>query len=128
MKYRFPAVFRFNKYPESYPDGVYEVEMVDLEGGYTFGTSLIEAIKNAEDLLSLMLCSFEDDGREIPEPGVMSKFTAEENCFVIFIDADTDYYREKVLNKIEKEERSIILEKQLAKMKEGYDEFNKKTK
>ncbi|MDO4755106.1 MAG: type II toxin-antitoxin system HicB family antitoxin [Parabacteroides sp.] len=126
MKYRFPAVFRYNKYPESYPDGVYEVEIVDLEGGYTFGTSLIEAIKNAEDLLNLMLCSLEDDGKEFPEPGVILTFAAEENCFVIFIDADTDYYREKVLKKMDLEERPEFLEGQLAKLKEVYDEFNKK--
>ena len=62
MKYAYPAVFR----EES--DGLYSVEFPDLEGCFTSGETLPDAIEMAEDALCLMLYDMEEDGETIPAP------------------------------------------------------------
>ena len=59
--YVFPAVFT------ALEDGRYEVYFPDLEGCYTFGDDLQDAIKMAQDVLALTLYEYEADERSIPE-------------------------------------------------------------
>ena len=61
MKYAYPAVFTFDE-----SENCYYVNFPDMENCFTDGKNIPEAIENAEDVLSLMLCQMEDDGAEIP--------------------------------------------------------------
>ena len=61
-KYVFPAVFT----PEK--DGGYSILFPDLEGCFTCGDDLIDGMQMAEDVLALVLYSYEKEDREIPIP------------------------------------------------------------
>lgn len=95
MKYVFPAVFYEEK------DGGYFVEFPDVKGVLTQGKTLFEALDRAEDALSLMLVSMEDDNNKIAEPTPLDKVVAQPaeyatKYFVNLIKADTDAYRSKL--------------------------------
>lgn len=61
-KYVYPAIFT------SEPDGGYSVYFPDLEGCYTCGDTLADALFMAEDALALILYGYEKDQRPIPQP------------------------------------------------------------
>ena len=61
-KYVYAAVFTKEQ------EGNYSVVFNDLEGCYTCGDTLEEAIEMAEDVLALTLYGYESQGREIPKP------------------------------------------------------------
>ena len=65
-KYVYPAIFT------SEPDGGYSVYFPDLEGCYTCGDTLADALFMAEDALALILYGYEKDQRPIPQPSKMS--------------------------------------------------------
>ena len=66
MKYIYPAVFT--------KDGdFYIVKFPDIEGCYTQGETLSEAVEMAEDALCLMLYEYEEEGKKIPEPSDIKK-------------------------------------------------------
>jgi len=88
MKYVYPAIFT----PE---DGGYLARFPDIEGCYTDGDTLAEAIETARDALSLMLCGMEDRGTELPNPSEMKNIATENEEFVSLIEADTTAYRKK---------------------------------
>lgn len=90
-KYCYPAVLT----PE---DGGYSVEFPDVEGCYTCGDSLEEAITMAEDALALMLTNLEDEGETIPEASDARMVKREEGEIVTLILADTAAYRKKTSN------------------------------
>ena len=54
-KYVYPAIFT------SEPDGGYSVYFPDLEGCYTCGDTLADALFMAEDALALILYGYEKD-------------------------------------------------------------------
>jgi len=87
MKYVFPAVLELDKY------GVYLVSFPDLEGCYTDGATMEEAVANAKDVLSLMLCDMEDREKNIPQPTPFNQIKVNDQSFVHIIQADTDEYR-----------------------------------
>ena len=89
LKYVYPAVFTLEK------DGSYSVEFRDLEGCYTCGDNLEEAIEMAEDVLALVLYEYEADNRAIPEPSERNNIVLSENQFVNFILGDTLEYRKR---------------------------------
>lgn len=89
LKYVYPAVFTLED------DGSYSVEFRDLEGCYTCGDNLEEAIEMAEDVLALVLYEYEADNREIPEPSERNNIVLNENQFVNFILGDTLEYRKR---------------------------------
>ena len=89
LKYVYPAVFTLED------DGSYSVEFRDLEGCYTCGDNLEEAIEMAEDVLALVLYEYEADNREIPEPSERNHIVLNENQFVNFILGDTLEYRKR---------------------------------
>ena len=99
-KYCFPAVFT----PE---DGGYSVDFPDLEGCYTCGDSLPEALEMAKDVLSMMLTQMEDERKLIPAPGGVEDTPHEPGEFVSLVLADTAAYRKKTSNQAVKKTLSI---------------------
>lgn len=99
-KYVFPAVFT----PE---DGGYSVVFRDLEGCYTCGDNLADAIIMAEDVLALTLWDYEKDKREIPAPADMHLIKLKKGEFVNQIYADTEEYAKKVNTRSVKKTLSI---------------------
>ena len=102
-KYCFPAIFT----PEE--EGGYSVRFPDIEGCFTCGDTLHEAVTMAEDALPLMLICMEDDKKAIPSPTRPQdvKHGAEE--FVSLIAADTVSYRKKTSNMAVKKTLTIPL-------------------
>ena len=99
--YVFPAVFT------AVEDGKYEVDFPDLEGCYTFGDDLSDALKMAEDVLALTLYEYEAENRSIPEPSSREKISLGENKFINYVAADTLEYRKRFNNKAVKKTLTI---------------------
>ena len=86
-KYVYPALFEPNEL------GGYCVHFPDVQGAYTEGKSLAEAIENAQDVLCLMLYNHEEHGNKIAEQTPIKNLKAPENGVVTLIACDTNYYR-----------------------------------
>jgi predicted RNase H-like HicB family nuclease len=99
-KYVYPAVFT----PE---DGGYSVVFRDLEGCYTCGDNLADAIMMAEDVLALTLWDYEQDKKEIPVPTDMWSIDLKNDEFVNQIYADTEEYAKRVNTRSVKKTLSI---------------------
>lgn len=99
--YVFPAVFT------ALEDGRYEVYFPDLEGCYTFGDDLQDAIKMAQDVLALTLYEYEADERSIPEASERSKIDLKENEFINYVTADTLEYRKRFNSKAVKKTLTV---------------------
>ena len=94
MKYVYPAIFRKANDIED----CYCIEFPDLEGVFTQGYGLFDAIYMAEDVLAFSLVLDEDDCKIIPKPTPIHQIKAEPDeystdAFVVLIKADTDNYR-----------------------------------
>ena len=100
-KYAYPAIFT----PES--DGGYSVNFPDLEGCYTCGDTLADALFMAEDVLALVLYGYEHDEKEIPLPSKPSAISTVENSFVNIVACDTLEYRKRFNNKAVKKTLTI---------------------
>ena len=87
MRYNYPAIFEQDK------KGNYLVDFPDLEGCYTDGKDLSEALDNAKDVLNLMLWNMEEKNEIIPEASVPTKIKVPKNKFITIISADTLAYR-----------------------------------
>ena len=101
MKYAYPAVFR----EES--DGLYSVEFPDLEGCFTSGETLPDAIEMAEDALCLMLYDMEEDGETIPVPSNPKDIVVSDDALVSLVGCDTLEYRKLYNNKSVKKTLTI---------------------
>lgn len=101
MKYIYPAVFA--------KDGdFYIVKFPDIEGCYTQGETLSEAVEMAEDALCLMLYDYEEEGKKIPEPSDIKKIKVSSNDdFVSLVSCDTLEYRKFYDNKAVKKTLTI---------------------
>ena len=99
MKYIFPAVF-------TEEDG-YSVDFPDLDGCFTCGSTLEEALAMANDALSLMLVHYEDEHREIPSPSSIKDISVSDNEFVTLIQCDTIQYRRLLNNSAVKKTLTI---------------------
>lgn len=93
MKYVFPAIFS----PE---DEGYSVGFPDIEGCYTCGDNLLNALEMAEDVLALMLCCMENENKEIPKPSPRDTLYCDKGSFVNDIYCDTTSYRKKISTKM----------------------------
>lgn len=100
-KYVYPAVFT----PEA--NGGYSVIFKDLEGCYTCGDTLEEAMEMAKDVLELVLYGYETDKKEIPKASSIYAVEKEDNEFVNYIVADTVEYRKMYNNKAVKKTLTI---------------------
>ena len=97
-KYVFPAVF-------TREEKGYSVIFRDLEGCYTSGDTLEDAIYMAEDVLAFTLYDYEKEGRSIPEPA--GKYEIAENEFVNYVRCDTEEYHKRNSNRAVKKTLSI---------------------
>lgn len=86
-KYAYPAVFT----PEE--NGQFSVCFKDLQGCYTCGNDIEDAIEMAEDVLALTLYGYEVDHKNIPQPSALNSIELKENEFVNYIRCDTLEYR-----------------------------------
>lgn len=100
-KYVYPAIFT------SEPDGGYSVYFPDLEGCYTCGDTLADALFMAEDALALILYGYEKDQRPIPQPSKMSDIKVTADSFLSMVACDTLEYRKRFNNKAVKKTLTI---------------------
>ena len=100
-KYVYPAIFT----PEE--DGKYSVCFKDLEGCYTCGDNLADAIFMAEDVLALTLWDYESGNKEIAAPSDPKTIHLEHGEFINLIYADTTEYAKKVNGRAVKKTLSI---------------------
>ena len=89
MKYLYPAIFTKEE------DGII-VSFPDVDGAFTDGATMAEAYENAEDVLNLMLMSYEDDREPILPPTDLDKLEIPAHSIAALVAADTDAYRRKV--------------------------------
>lgn len=85
MKYVYPAIFT----PE---DTGFSVHFPDLEGCYTQGDTLPDAIEMAQDVLCLTLYDLEKNERPIPCASNVKDLTLYNNKFANLIACDTIEY------------------------------------
>lgn len=100
-KYAYPAILT----PET--DGGYSVVFPDLEGCFTCGDNLADALFMAEDALALVLYGYEHDARTIPAPSKASDITLSDGEFVNFVSCDTLEYSKRFNNRAVKKTLSI---------------------
>lgn len=87
-KYAYPAIFvREN-------DGGYSVSFPDIDGCFTCGDTLPEAMGMAADALGLMLYDWEEEGEPIPEASSLEQVRAQTNELVSLVYCDMAEYRE----------------------------------
>lgn len=90
------------------PDnGKYAVEFPDLEGAYTFGDSMSEALYMAKDLLEGWLIVAEDEGDKIPAPSYPQDIKSEKDDLIIPIEVNLNAARLKHSSKLIKKTLSI---------------------
>ena len=90
-KYVYPAVFT----PE---DTGYSVFFPDLDGCYTCGDDLQDAIMMAEDVLAYVLYDMEKEGKEVPKASRIADIVVESpDDFVNYIACDTIEYAKRHL-------------------------------
>lgn len=100
-KYAYPAIFT----PEE--DGGYSVRFPDLEGCFTCGDDLADALFMAEDALALVLYGYENDARTIPAPSKAEDLKLAPGEFVNAVACDTLEYRKCFNNKSVKKTLTI---------------------
>lgn len=99
-KYVYPAIFT----PE---DGAYSVLFPDLDGCYTCGDDLTDAMYMANDVLAFTLYDYEKNGRAIPKPSSSKDIETEGDAFVSYVMCDTLEYQKTNNNKAVKKTLSI---------------------
>jgi len=82
-KYVYPAILT----PEE--KGGYSVLFPDLEGCYTCGDDLSDALYMAKDVLELVLYGYETDKKAIPLPSDSKTIKVADNEIVSLISGDT---------------------------------------
>ena len=99
-KYVYPAIFTED-------EDVYSVRFPDVDGCFTSGRSLQEALEMAEDALCLMLYDMEESGEAIPVASGVNNVQTEPGEFVSLIGCDTLAYRKRYGSKAVKKTLSI---------------------
>lgn len=100
-KYVYPAVFT----PEE--DGKYSVFFPDLDGCYTCGDDLQDAIVMAEDVLAFYLYDEEVTQNEIPKSSTTAEIELKDGEFVNYIACDTIEYAKMHNNRAVKKTLTI---------------------
>ena len=101
MKYVYPAIFGQDN------NKVYLVSFPDLDGCYTDGATLEEALENAKDVLNLKLWDMEEKKEIIPVPSDPRKIKTAKTEFISLISADTLAYQKLYDKKSVKKTLSI---------------------
>ena len=94
MKTIYPA--KFHK-----ENGSFWVEFQDIEGCYSDGVTLEEAVRNAQEALSAHLAYFLDKNMPVPEPSDIAALVLGNNEFVTYICGNPEAYitRNKAVKK-----------------------------
>ena len=100
-KYVFPAVFTLEK------NGQYSINFPDIEGCYTCGENIEDALMMAEDVLAFTLYDYEKEGLEIPQPSLRTDIVINSNEFINYVLCDTIEYRKMHNNKAVKKTLTI---------------------
>jgi predicted RNase H-like HicB family nuclease len=100
MKYVYPAIF------EPAKEGGYTVSVPDIEGCFTEGDSLIEAMTMAQDAIAMMMAYYEDNNKKIPLSSSINDI-GKTKGIVSYVLADTDQWRKTFDNKAVKKTLSI---------------------
>lgn len=100
-KYVYPAVFT----PEE--EGGYSVFFPDLEGCYTCGDDLQDALFMANDVLAFVLYDYEKEGKGIPVPSKAENVKKEAEEFINYVACDTVEYARMHDNKAVKKTLTI---------------------
>ena len=100
-KYVYPAIFT----PEE--NGGYSVSFPDLDGCYTCGDNLSDALIMAEDVLAFYLYDEEKAERKIPTPSSAKEFKFGKNEFVNYIACDTAEYAKRNNNRAVKKTLTV---------------------
>lgn len=90
QKYSYPAVFT----PEA--QGQFSVNFPDLDGCYTCGDDITDAIFMAEDVLAMTLYNYENEQRPIPLPSLPNTIKLTQDEFINYIACDTDAFRQSL--------------------------------
>ena len=85
-KYAYPAIF-------TKEESGYSVHFPDIDGCFTCGDTLPEAMEMAEDALCLMLYDHEEDGDAIPDASDIKAIQAGTDEVVSLVFCDTVEYR-----------------------------------
>lgn len=85
-KYAYPAIF-------AKEETGYSVSFPDIDGCFTCGDTLPEAVEMAEDALCLMLYDHEEDGEPIPDASDIKTIQAQTSEIVSLVCCDTLEYR-----------------------------------
>ena len=101
MKYAYTAVFT----PEE--EGAYSVHFPDIQGCYTCGDDMADAVEMAKDALCLMLYDMEQSKKTIPAASNPRDIRLENNEFTSVVACDTEFYRRFYENKSVKKTLSI---------------------
>jgi len=101
MKYAYVAVFS----PEE--SGLISVDFPDLQGCYTSGDDIADAVYMAQDVLCLTLYDLEQDKKPIPKASKPQDITITGEQFTSVIAVDTETYRRYYENKSVKKTLTI---------------------
>ena len=83
----YPAVFHFE-------DDSYWVSFPDLDGCYSDGDTLEEALENAQEALSLHLSALLDEGQSLPSASDLSALKVDDGV-TSYVSADPNKFRRK---------------------------------
>ena len=86
-KYAYPAIFTKEA------EGGYSVDFPDLEGCYTQGETVEDALEMAKDVLNLTLYGLEEDGKEIAPPSDIRSIKLSDAEFASLVACATMDYR-----------------------------------
>ena len=100
-KYAYPAIFTKED------KGGYSVCFPDLEGCYTQGENVEDALEMAKDVLNLTLYGLEEDGKAIAPPSDIRSLKVSDEEFTSMIACDTMDYRRFFDNKAVKKTLTI---------------------
>ena len=100
-KYIFPAIFT----PEG--ENGFSVRFPDVDGCFSSGDDLADALKMANDALAIMLVHYEDNKRKIPVPSNILSLKMKRGEFSSLISVDTVAYRHTLNNMAVKKTLSI---------------------
>ena len=89
MKYVYPAILTQEE------EGII-VSFPDVEGARTDGTTMEEALENADDVLNLMLLTMEEKHMNIKPPTPIVSLDVPKGSTVALVRADTLAYSKKV--------------------------------
>ncbi|MGG5330661.1 type II toxin-antitoxin system HicB family antitoxin [Enterococcus sp. AZ163] len=87
-------------------DGI-NIEFPGLDGAFTFGSDMHDALYMAKDLLAGWLINAEDDGESIPEPLQPFEIPVPKDDLLIPIEVNTEIYRLKFDNQAIKKTLTI---------------------